>query len=368
MAPRPKEPVPRPTPTPRAPVMPNAAADRSDPQGRTPWQQTRAGLTADQAERDYRTSRPGLLSNTQAAATEYDNFWKSDDVLYNVGPWLLANPEYQKIIKDKVWTYRNSDGEELNAFLFMNDFVNPFDDPEDDGGGRGRGGGGGGGRSKEEQELIDIENMKATIKNMSESFGIQFDDGAITALATTVVRNDWAQDRLTNYIVGAVGGEGGWDRLKAGSLTKDVDAMKALANDNLLGLSDETARHYAQRIASGELDMDTVRQILRDNAKTSYSWAGPAIDSGISVRDFLMPSRDAIADELEMNANDVDLMDPKWLSMMQVADDKGAVRAATQTELRQRARQDERFKDTTKARDLSADIAGLLRSVFEGSG
>ena len=215
--------------------------------------------------------------------------------------------------------------------------------------------------SAAEREAIDIENAKAMIRNEAEMLGIVFDDGAVTALATTVVKNQWAPDRLTNYIVGAAEN---WEALKEGTIKASAQAMKELAGNYLLTVSDDSLRDYAKRMASGELSMETVQSIFKEQAKTNYSWAAGAIDQGITVRDFMLPSRDFLARELELNPNDVDLMDPKWLSMMQVKDEKGQIRAANLNEMQTAARQDPRFAKTTKASEMGSNLALMIRNVF----
>jgi hypothetical protein len=324
--------------------------------------------TADQEERDRQQPAPGLNVGQAASNTlrpgltdwsqrdVYDQWLKSVPFQVQAKPWLQANPGVTSWLQEQFWTYRN-DPNMINAILYQYDLKPPggFDD------GGGRTFGGGGGRSAAEQEAIDIENAKESIRNQSETLGIVFDEGAITALATTVVKNGWAQDRLTQYIVGAAWN---WDGLKDGTLKQQVDQMKVLASDYLLTISDETARSYATRMASGELTMETVNTILREQAKANYRFAAHAIDQGITTKDYLAPSRDFIASELEMNPNDVNLMDQKWLTMLKTTDEKGNERAATLDEMQRAARSDPGYAKTTRAKELASNMAGMLANVF----
>jgi len=303
--------------------------------------------------------RPGQQSGE--GADSYDLWWK--DHAWEISPWIEANPGYGMIIKSKAWELRGSP-DAWYDFLYSFDWNVPGD--EDGGGGGGGGGfrgGGGGGMSAAEREAADIENWKVWLRDQSETLGIVFDDGAITAMATTAVKSGWSQDRAINYIAGAAEN---WDQLKAGTLTVTETNIKKVANDFLLDISDDTAREYARRIATNELTMETVADILRKSARSAYGFAAEAIDEGMSVRDFLLPARDRLARTLELNPADIDLKDSKWLSMMQTTDDKGNVRAASMTELDARARSDDRFKRTKTANDMAANVGALVRDVFEG--
>lgn len=227
---------------------------------------------------------------------------------------------------------------------------------------RGPGGGGGGGASRAQQ----VAAAEAAIRNEAGRLGYTgFGDANIKALAQTVVTNNWTGDQLTDYLV--TGAASDWGNLTGGALTAGVDAAKALASKQLVEISDTTARQWAARIASGELDQSGLQSLIQAQAAARYGWAADVINKGITVEDYIAPSRDRIAKELELSAESINMMDPKMLSMVTVANDKGETRLANDLEVIKAARRDERWKKTSNARALTASAAVMLRRYVEGS-
>lgn len=225
----------------------------------------------------------------------------------------------------------------------------------------GGGGPGSGGPSKAQQ----IAAAEAMIRNEAQTLGYTtFGEDQIKALAKTVIAGNWSSDQVTDYLV--TGATSDWSVLSGGALTGAVEAIKAYASQQLVAVSDETAQQWARRIASGELDQDGLRSLVLMQAKGRYTWASEVLDQGITMMDYLAPSRDRIAQELEVNAADLNLSDSKTMKLMTVKDDKGGYRLATDAELVQAARQDGRWKSTNNARELASSAAMMLRQYVEG--
>jgi uncharacterized protein (DUF2236 family) len=82
----------------------------------------------------------------------------------------------------------------------------------------------------------------------------------------------------------------------------------------------------------------------------------------------LAPTRDQIAKELELTPDAVDLMDPKWRSMVTTTDPKtNEVRAATLTEVVRSARRAPEWAKTNNSKSLAANTFMLIRNIFEGT-
>lgn len=221
--------------------------------------------------------------------------------------------------------------------------------------------GGGGGPSKAQQ----IAAAEAMIRNEAQTLGYTtFGEDQIKALAKTVIAGNWSSDQVTDYLV--TGATSDWSALSGGALTGAVESIKAYASQQLVAVSDETAQQWARRIASGELDQDGLRSLVLMQAKGRYTWASEVLDQGITMMDYLAPSRDRIAQELEVNATDLNLSDSKTMKLLTVKDDKGGYRLATDAELVQAARQDGRWKSTNNARELASSAAMMLRQYVEG--
>lgn len=297
------------------------------------------------------TSRPGFQQGDTLAG--YDDWWETNQDW--VSDLMYLNPERAGEVKGLLWQYRLADGAQLTN-LFMQRGLNLGMD--DTGGGGGRGGGGGGGGATAAQQYASAE---AAVRNRAGLLGIAFDDAAIKSIARAVVDGNWSSDQLDDYLVPAAR-----DTNNAGLITSGVRQIQQLASQQLLKVSDATAREWASRIASGEMDMNGVTSLLQAQAVQRYGWAASQISQGIGVRDLLLPTRDRIADELEMDPESIDLLDEKWLGMVQSVDDNGVTRAATDSEAIMRARQQPEWARTRKAGDMVASMALSLRDYFGG--
>jgi hypothetical protein len=196
---------------------------------------------------------------------------------------------------------------------------------------------------------------------MAATLGLQLDDDAMRSLSKVVIDASWANDQVMDYLA-----PGATNTTTAGSITAGVDEIKTRAASQLLTISDATAREWSTKIASGEMTMAAVSSMFQQQATLRYGWAADQINQGISVRDMMLPMRDRLAAELEMAPEGVDVMDPKWLSMMQTTDEQGTTRIATENEMVRRARATTEWRSTRAASTETANASSMLMRIFGG--
>lgn len=280
-----------------------------------------------------------------------------------IEPIIAANPGYAADIRRIIWMYGQTDDPmAINAgidALWRAGYLSFMDDGSSGSGSRGGGGGGGGSIESQVNGAISV------IRNRARTLGLddtRLNEDAIRTLAGVMVEQRWDLNQLDDYLVPSAVKDS-----VAGEITANVDQIKKLAAQQLLVISDASARELAGRISSSELDMSGVVSLLQTQAIGQYQWAAEQLGQGVTVRDMLLPARDRIAAELELAPESVDLMDPKYLSMVQTADENGKVRAATLGEVTSRARKDDRYKDTTGGKQLTAGMGVALQRLFTGS-
>lgn len=223
-------------------------------------------------------------------------------------------------------------------------------------------GGGGSGPSKAQQYAA----AEAAIRNQAMTLGyVTFGDANIKSLAQTAVNGNWSNDQLTDYLVNDATKH--WDKLQGGTLKGGAQQIGAAAAQQLIKISEATARQWAKRMASGELDATGLASMLQDQAIAKWGWAADSIKRGVTMADFLAPSRDRIAETLELQPESVNLMDDRYSKMLTVVDTNGKTRAATDAEVLSAARKDTRWATTNNARELTAAAAQRLRDYFEGN-
>lgn len=210
----------------------------------------------------------------------------------------------------------------------------------------------------EAQRLVN--QAAATVQNRAKSLGIPLAPGQIQGIARSAAQNGWTDAQVVDQVMRQVN----WATLEAGDLTALRDDVKAVASSYLVGVSDSTAQQYAARIASGEMTMQGVRSAMVKQAKSRFGWMSAQLDEGMTVRDYLQPVRDTIARELEIAPDAVDLTDSKWLGMVEVADDKGGMRAATLNEAMLAARRRPEWAETRNAQETTTNMIGMIAEVF----
>ena len=224
----------------------------------------------------------------------------------------------------------------------------------------GSAGGGGGGGASAEQRRNKIQSFSARILNDSSTLGVKLSNDVIAYMATVAEKLDYSEDQLTDMIVNQID----WTKVEAGTLTATRDQIKSMGKKYLMNLSDTTAQDYSKRIASGELDTNAISSILAAQARSSMPWIAQYLDQGLTPEDVLTPSRDAIAEGLEINAGDIDITDAKYLKMMTVQDEKLGTRLATQSEVQKNVRTDSRWGQTKQAKQLGSSMATTIAQIF----
>lgn len=302
-------------------------------------------------------NRPGLQPDEDYR--DYDNFFnntlsgqKAASMAQRVGS---VDAGLGRKVTEIAWTYRFDD-DAVNDALAGFGIYDILQRLGAGGGGGGGGFGGGGGMSKAQQ----YAQAEAAIRNEVRSLGVAFDDDSIKSLAKTAVDGRWSAEMLTDYIVA---GAGDWSTVQDGQLKATVELVKQLGSRYLTPISDDTAREYATRLASGEMTNETVQMLIANQAKTVFSWLAPQIDQGLTVRDVLLPSRDLIAQELQVPPETVNLMDQKYQQMLRVTDN-GQTRAATLDEVLKNVRSTAEWRKTGRARETASNAVMMLRQAF----
>ncbi len=303
---------------------------------------TRPGLQPDELFYEYDQWFRNTLAGRKARAIA--------DALGTIDPF------YRNDVLDIAWSYRfEPSGDSVNQLLNARGYSDLLEQLGTGGGG-GRGFGGGGGMSKAEQ----YAQAEASIRNEVRTLGVGFDDESIKSLARTAVDGRWSAEMLTDYIVA---GAGDWSTMQDGQLKATVELVKQLGSRYLTPISEDTAREYATRMASGEMSNETVQMLIANQAKTIFSWLAPQIDQGMTVRDVLLPSRDLIAQELQVAPETVNLMDQKYQQMLRVTDN-GQTRAATLDEVLKQVRTTAEWRKTSRARETASNAVMMLRQAF----
>lgn len=201
----------------------------------------------------------------------------------------------------------------------------------------------------------------ANIQNRARKLGLQLSDSQIQQLAITVVKFNWTDEQVVDKLIGQVNFQG----LTPGDLTAFKDQVKTIAGNYLINVSDSTAEQYALRLASGEMSLQGAESAFKEQAKQRFTWMADQIDQGISPGMYFDPIKNQIARELEISPEEINLMDNKYLSMVEIADpETGKMRGATLREAQLLARKDERWANTSQAQQQVMATADMISRIM----
>jgi len=205
-----------------------------------------------------------------------------------------------------------------------------------------------------------VAQTAATVTNRAQSLGLGLSGAAIGSIASMATKNGWTDSQMVDHLMGQVN----WQQIQAGDLTAKRDEVLAIGADYLVGVDASTAQNYAMRIASGEMTESGVKSAMLKQAKARFGWMADELDQGITVKDFLEPVRQTISRELGVANESIDLMDSKWLKMVETRGEDGKMRAATLDEAMLTARRDPMFNNTQKAKEMTTSLNGTLTKMF----
>jgi len=141
-------------------------------------------------------------------------------------------------------------------------------------------------------------------------------------------------------------------------------AIKNLAADNGLNLSDATAQKYATDIASGVIDDNTAYNTIRESAANAFPALGEKIKQGINLKTLADPYIQSMSNILEIPDTGIDLFDPKIRSAMAFTTPDGKVGTKSIYDFEKELRQDPRWQYTNNARQQAASVATTVLKDF----
>jgi len=183
---------------------------------------------------------------------------------------------------------------------------------------------------------------------------------------TTGVFEAFTEQDQQKIIAGAVDWSANGLTGKARASEQEIfDLAKAYGFGDVIGQRNLQGwvRTRAKGVMDGTLSIDSVRNELRDYAKSRYPAFSRQLDAGIPLDDLIRPYRVTLADMLETDENAISLMDP----LMEQA--LGAMVDGQQTvlplwEFKRNIRRDPRWLATDRAMNTYQSIAGRVLEDF----
>lgn len=141
-------------------------------------------------------------------------------------------------------------------------------------------------------------------------------------------------------------------------------AVKNLAYDNGIKLSDSDATNYANKIVAGLVDENTVFNTIRESAASAFPSLADKIKAGLDLKSLASPYIQSMSDILEIPDTAIDLFDPQIRSAMAFTLPDGKVGTKSIYDFEKDLRKDDRWQYTNKAREQAASVATTVLRDF----
>lgn len=206
------------------------------------------------------------------------------------------------------------------------------------------------------------ERTEARIRDQALRLGIHIRPRRLSRLVEDSLRYGWSEELIVDAIVAEARYRGG--DLPIGSIATDTRNIAALRHRYLLPANERGAFRFARRIAAGEMTMEDVDAFFARRAATLYPHLADQLTNGVSVIDLFDSQIGAIADELELDPDSIDLTDPLWSQIVTHTDEAGNTRSMTIGEARRLARSQPGFRVTERAREQGSSLALTIAQKF----
>jgi hypothetical protein len=150
-----------------------------------------------------------------------------------------------------------------------------------------------------------------------------------------------------------------------GPAGKYYTQIKNLAMNNGINLSDDAARTYADQIAAGTVDQNTVTNTLRESAASAFPKYADQIKAGLDLSTIADPYVQSMSKILELPSASIDLFNPTIRSALSYTMPDGSVGTKSLYDFETDLRKDPRWQYTQNAHQ---DVANSVQKVLQDFG
>lgn len=209
--------------------------------------------------------------------------------------------------------------------------------------------------------MKEWDQRTVSVTNLAQQLGVTMDAEGAKWVAGRILREGWSDEQLNRFFGQLMRNNGG---AAPGKVTETSAQLKSLARSYMASMADKDAMEYAIRIHEGSTNREAIETMLRQEAKNRFSWLAPQIDSGLSPMDLFASTRQAVARELEIDPETIDLNDTRWSQLTSPVMEGNNTRSMNFAEAQRWARQRPEWRYTNNANSLASDVSlNLLKAM-----
>ena len=215
-----------------------------------------------------------------------------------------------------------------------------------------------------------LEDARNAVRAAATAVGADVTEEELNALARRYVYEGWDQSTRRTLLSqalseqisflpderGVVSMRGG-----AGELS---DTLRNLASANGVSFTDNWYLSAARSVASGLSTAEDWERDVREQAASLFPVYSDKIRMGMNVYDLASPYINTMAQELEIDPNQITLNDPYIRSALSGMNDKGDFTPMGLWDFQKKLRQDPRWENTSKAQNEVTSVTGRVMQMF----
>lgn len=182
-------------------------------------------------------------------------------------------------------------------------------------------------------------------------------------LAESALKYGWTADEIRAHMAAYLTEQsGGAGLAQDSSVDVTADSIMAMArSEYLVPINRLDAERFAIDIFQGRKTEDQVRSYLGRIAASRF----PGLDEqGFTPGEYMAPIRNIIAETLELNPADVNLLDRRWSQVLEAEGKDGKMRPMSLAEATKWARSTPEYQQTKGAQDEAAGMADFIGKTF----
>jgi hypothetical protein len=209
-----------------------------------------------------------------------------------------------------------------------------------------------------------IDNRAAELQQIARTQGVTLAEQTASQIARDSLRGGWNYQTYSTAVTSeAVKSTAGLSQLRAGKIGQDIREMAASYG---ISLSDTEINSYVNKFAVGEESNVSFEGKMREYAKVLYPAISNQIDAGSTFTDIVAPYRSKAAAILELEPDQIDFMDSKYLAAVTKTNDKGEQSMMSAREWEQELRTNRQFgyEFTQQAQSAAYSVADEIANLF----
>ena len=215
-----------------------------------------------------------------------------------------------------------------------------------------------------------LEDARLAVRAAATAMGADITEQELSALARRYVYEGWSESTRRGLLNEALSGEISYlpdDRgvvSMRGGAGELSDTLRNLARANGVTFTDNWYLSAAKSVASGLTTAEDWERDVREQAASLFPVYSEKIRMGMNVYDLASPYINTMAQELELNPNQISLDDPYIRQALSGMNDQGDFQPMGLWDFQKKLRQDPRWENTSKAQNEVTSVTGRVMQMF----